>query len=44
MMAYSSPALILIATIVVFLGDARVAMIEKRAGEVRMVATVDGGC
>ena len=30
-------------TIVVFVGDARVAVIEDRAGEVRMVATVDGG-
>jgi hypothetical protein len=30
-------------TIVVFLGDARVAVIEKRAGEVRVVASIDGG-
>ena len=30
--------------IVVFLGDARVAVIEKRAGEVRIFATIDGGC
>src|SRR6267142_4977803 len=30
-------------TIVVFLGDARVAVIEKRAGEMRMVAAMDGG-
>jgi hypothetical protein len=31
-------------TIVVFLVDARVAMIEQRASEVRMVATIDCGC
>ena len=30
-------------TIVVFFGDARVAVIEKRAGEVRIFATIDGG-
>ena len=30
--------------IVMFFRDARVAMIEKGAGEVRMIATVDGGC
>ena len=31
-------------TIVVLLVDARVAMTENRTGEVRMFATVDGGC
>ena len=30
-------------TIVVFLGDARVAVIEKRAGEVRVFTTIDSG-
>ena len=30
--------------IVVFLGDARVAVSEKRTGEVWVLATVDGGC
>ena len=30
--------------IVVFLGDARIAVSENRAGEVWMIATVDGGC
>jgi hypothetical protein len=30
--------------IVVFFGDARVAVREERAGEVWMIATVDGGC
>jgi hypothetical protein len=30
--------------IVVFFGDAGVVVREKRAGEVRMIATVDGGC
>ena len=30
-------------SIVVFLGDAGVAVIEERAGEMRVVATIDGG-
>ena len=30
--------------IVVFFGNARVPVREKRAGEVRIVAAVDGGC
>ena len=30
-------------TIVVFFGHPRVAMIEKRAGEMRMAASIDGG-
>ena len=31
-------------TIVAFLGDARVAVIEKSASEMRMVAAMHGGC
>ena len=31
-------------SIVVFFGHPRVAVVEKRAGEMRMAATIDGGC